>query len=122
MSTAPTKPIKAEPASLILNTNPGLIVIKPSISIREFTGQKKFFMARCCMIETPIILAKIIKNSDPQNRLHDPAPTTARSGPNDRTIPAGFPEGFGLLKKRFGLSMKTPKRINENVSAFFPDI
>ena len=86
MSTAPTKPIKAEPASLILNTNPGLIVIKPSISIREFTGQKKFFMARCRMIEIPIILAKIIKNSDPQNRLHDPAPTTARSGPNDRTI------------------------------------
>lgn len=62
MSTAPAKPIKAEPASLILNTNPGLIVIKPSISIREFTGRKKFFIARCCMIEIPIILAKIIKN------------------------------------------------------------
>lgn len=65
MSTAPAKPIKAEPASLILNTNPGLIIIRSSISIREFTGRKKFFMARCCMIEIPIILAKIIKNSDP---------------------------------------------------------
>ena len=41
MSTAPAKPIKAEPASLISNTNPGLIVIKPSISIREFTERKK---------------------------------------------------------------------------------
>ena len=61
----PAKPIKAEPASLISNTNPGLIIIKSSISIREFTGRKKFFMARCRMIEIPIILAKIIKNSNP---------------------------------------------------------
>ena len=61
----PAKPVKAEPASLILNTNPGLIIIRSSIFIREFTGRKKFFMARCCMIEIPIILAKIIKNSDP---------------------------------------------------------
>ena len=64
---------------------------------------------------------KIDRTIRPQ-RPHDPASTTARSGLNDRTIPAGFPEGFGLLKKRFGLLMKTPKRINENVSAFFPDI
>ena len=37
----PAKPVKAEPASLISNTNPSLIVIKPSISIREFTERKK---------------------------------------------------------------------------------
>ena len=123
MSTAPTKPIKAEPASLILNTNPGLIVIKPSISIREFTGQKKFFMARCCMIETPIILAKIIKNSDPQNRLHDPAPTTARFNPNDRTIqPQRLHTSVKTVRRLFPLPFIFFCRKRKKASGFFKNV
>ena len=114
MSTAPAKPIKAEPASLISNTNPGLIVIKPSISIREFTGRKKFFIARCCMIEIPIILAKIIKNSDPKNRPHDPASTTARFSPNDRIICLQRPHDSGRVSRRLRALKKTFRAFNEN--------
>ena len=110
----PAKPIKAEPASLISNTNPGLIVIKPSISIREFTGRKKFFMARCRMIEIPIILAKIIKNSDPQNRLHDPASTTARFSSNDRIICPQRPHDSGRVSRRLRALKKTFRAFNEN--------